>query len=65
MKSEEIKKVREELERFDRRLNDYEQRLEEEPWAYQGCKESAAIKRSAMDLKKVLTKNITQYGRRY
>lgn len=62
MTLEKLKKVKAELARFDERLNSYENRLRNDSFAAFGCNQSGALKRSAMDLKKSLTENITQHG---
>lgn len=62
MTLEKLKEVKSELERFNLRLTQYENRLRNDSFAAYGCKESAALKRSTMDLKKSLTENITQHG---
>jgi len=57
-----INEVEKELERFSKRLQEAKKRLTDDNWAKRGCKETAALKRSALDLKNELTKlNKTQY----
>lgn len=50
--------VEKELKRFFEKLKEAKQRLKDDEHAYQGCKETGALKRSALDLKQVLTKNL-------
>jgi hypothetical protein len=59
MDSNTIKEVEVELERFNKRLKALKERVKDDEFAWYGCKETGAVKRSAMDLKMVLTK-ITQ-----
>jgi hypothetical protein len=56
-----IEGIQFELNRFQTRLIEYSNRAKYYKWAQRGCKESAALRRSAMDLKNELTK-ITQSG---
>lgn len=62
MTLEKIKQVKDELARFDERLNNYENRLRNDSFAAYGCNESGALKRSALDLKSCLTEKITNHG---
>jgi hypothetical protein len=63
MNIETIEEVEKELERFSKRLQEAKARLQEDgSCRWSGCKETAALKRSALDLKNELTKlNKTQY----
>ena len=54
MKKETIQEVEEETIRFMTKINEAKKRSDD-ALTY-GCKESAALKRSALDLKRVLTK---------
>lgn len=56
MKLKDIKEVALELNRFSKRLQDAKLKFEADDNANQGCKESAALKRGAFDLKNELTK---------
>lgn len=56
MSDNDIKIVESELKRFSKRLADFKKRAKEDKFAYYGCKESGALKRSALDLKMELTK---------
>jgi hypothetical protein len=56
MTLETINEVEKELERFSKRLQEAKIRFTKDKWAYAGCKESGALKRSALDLKNELTK---------
>jgi len=51
-----IKEVRQELERFIKRLAALEKRAESDSYTFHGCKETGALKRSSMDLSNVLVK---------
>lgn len=51
--------VQAELNRFQTKLIEYRKRAENDKWAQRGCKQSASLRRSALDLKQELTK-ITQ-----
>jgi len=54
-----LEKIQLELNRFQTRLIEYQQRAKEDKYASHGCKESASLRRSALDLKAELT-NLTQ-----
>lgn len=57
MKLETINEVEAELVRFQKRLNEAKIRLQgNNYYESSGCKETAALKRSALDLKNELTK---------
>ncbi len=58
MEIQKIKEIEQELKRFQERLKSCKQRLETDSYAYQGCAETGALKRSALDLKQLLTKNL-------
>jgi len=60
MNTERLTELREELKRFDKRLNAYEKKLSKNPFAAYGCTESGELRRSALDLKLSLTRNITK-----
>lgn len=63
MTIETINEVEKELERFSKRLQEAKIKIQSDKY-YQssGCKETAALKRGALDLKNELTKlNKTQY----
>lgn len=51
--------IQSELNRFQSRLIDYQERAKDDPGARYGCKESGALRRAALDLKNELTR-ITQ-----
>jgi len=59
MELETLKQAKQELKRFEKRLNSAIERLTKEPTARYGCKETGAVKRAALDLKNELT-NITK-----
>jgi len=56
MTLETINEVEKELERFSKRLQEAKERIEDDSYWGRGCKETAALKRSALDLKNELTK---------
>ena len=56
MKNKDIKSVEKETKRFLKRLKSMKKRAKEDSFAFHGCKESGALKRSALDLKMELTK---------
>lgn len=57
-----IEEVEAELIRFEKRLKAVKERAKKDPYYLRGCKETAALKRSALDLKNELTKlNQTHY----
>lgn len=56
MTIEDINEVESELERFKKRLSAMKLRAEKDSYAFNGCAESGALKRSAMDLKVELNK---------
>jgi len=57
MNLEIIKEVESELERFQKRLKALKHRTKKEgDYLFRGCKETAALKRAALDLKNELTK---------
>jgi hypothetical protein len=57
MTLETINEVEKELERFSKRLQEAKARLQKDGSSmWFGCKETAALKRSALDLKNELTK---------
>ena len=60
MNTERLTELREELKRFDKRLNAYEKKLSKNQFAAYGCTESGELRRSALDLKLSLTRNITK-----
>jgi len=60
MNTERLTELREELKRFDKRLNAYEKKLSRNQFAAYGCTESGELRRSALDLKLSLTRNITK-----
>ena len=60
MNTKRLNELREELKRFDQRLNAYEKKLLEHPRAAHGCTESGELRRSALDFKLSLTRNITK-----
>lgn len=63
MTIETIIEVEKELERFSKRLQEAKTRIQgDDYYPMSGCKETAALKRSALDLKNELTKlNKTHY----
>lgn len=56
MTLEDILDVEYELKRFEKRLKIAKTKIAEDCYALRGCKETASLKRSAMDLKFELTK---------
>ena len=56
MQLEDLRNIKKEIARFNTRLNAAITRVEEEPTARYGCKETGAVKRAALDLKMELTK---------
>jgi hypothetical protein len=50
-----ILKVETEMKRFQERMEAAKTRIAADSWAVQGCKETGALKRAAMDLKNCLT----------
>jgi hypothetical protein len=60
MNTERLTELREELKRFDKRLNAYEKKLSRNQFAAHGCTESGELKRAALDFKLSLTRNITK-----
>lgn len=56
MTLEDILDVEYELKRFEKRLKIAKTKIAEDFYALRGCKETASLKRSAMDLKFELTK---------
>jgi len=60
MNTKRLNELREELKRFDKRLNAYEKKLSEDRFAAHGCTESGELKRAALDFKLSLTRNITK-----
>lgn len=56
MTLEDILDVEYEIVRFQKRLAAAKKRIAEDEWALRGCKETASLKRGAMDLKNELTK---------
>ena len=56
MTQENLSEVKQELKRFEKRLNAAIERFKNDSYAKYGCKESGAVKRAAMDLKNELTK---------
>ena len=60
MNTERLTELREELKRFDKRLNAYEKKLSRNQFAANGCTESGELKRAALDFKLSLTRNITK-----
>jgi hypothetical protein len=60
MNTKRLNELRKELKRFDKRLNAYEKKLSEDSFAAHGCTESGELKRSALDFKLSLTRNITK-----
>lgn len=50
-----IGRVIDETERFIKKAEAYTRRLEDDSWSVYGCKESAAMKRTSMDLTRALT----------
>lgn len=50
-----LEQVQQELNRFQTKLIEYQQRIARDQWASHGCKESGALRRSALDLKQSLT----------
>lgn len=63
MKISTLDEIENELERFKQRLDDAKKRIQgPNYYPSSGCKETAALKRSALDLKNELTKlNKSQY----
>ena len=59
MTLETIEEVEIEINRFKQRLKAAKKRAKEDKYWLRGCKETAALKRAALDLKNELTK-ITQ-----
>jgi uncharacterized protein YdcH (DUF465 family) len=53
-----LKKLKAELKRFETRLNEAIVRLEKDEYAQYGCKETGALKRSSIDLKNEMTKQL-------
>lgn len=51
-----LEEVENEIKRFSQKLKEAKIRFKEDKYASYSCKESGAIKRSAMDLKNELTK---------
>jgi len=51
-----LKEIKAETNWFKKRLDDAIRRLEADQYAYQGCKETGAVRRAALDLKNELTK---------
>jgi len=60
MNNKRLNELREELKRFDKRLNAYEKKLLQDSSAVYGCTESGELKRAALDFKLSLTRNITK-----
>jgi len=56
MTLENLKDVKKELQRFEKKLDDCLVRIATDSFALQGCKETGAVKRGALDLKNELTK---------
>lgn len=57
MRIEELNEVKAELKRFEKRLNDAIKRIKEDDMvSITGCKETGAVRRAALDLKRELTK---------
>lgn len=57
MTIETIQEIEIELARFQKRLSEAKKRIQEDNYSrYSGCKETAALKRAALDLKNELTK---------
>lgn len=56
MTEQNILEVEKEVERFQLRLFSIKQRIKDDKYALMGCKESGALRRSALDLKMELTK---------
>ena len=56
MTLKELVEIKAETDRFEKRLNGAIRRLEIDQYAYQGCKETGAVRRAALDLKNELTK---------
>ena len=56
MQLEDLKSIKKEIARFNTRLNAAIERVEDEPTAIYGCKETGAVRRAALDLKMELTK---------
>lgn len=57
MTLETINEVEQELERFSKRLQEAKTRIQgDNYWRFSGSKETAALKRGALDLKNELTK---------
>jgi len=61
----ELKEIQAEVDRFQARLTAAKQRLEKEEMAKYGCLELGALKRSALDLKQLLTKKLSPARRSY
>ena len=53
---EKINAIEIELKRFQKRLNDVKKRFSIDKFAEYGCKETGALKRSALDLRNELIK---------
>jgi predicted nucleic acid-binding Zn-ribbon protein len=56
MRYEDLITVQNEINRFQERLSEMRKRANKDEYAFQGCKESGTLKRSAMDLKNELIK---------
>jgi len=56
MTLEDILDVEYEMKRFEKRLKLAKTKIAEDDYALRGCKETASLKRGAMDLKNELTK---------
>lgn len=55
MKIETLNEIELELKRFNNRLDEAKKRLSKDEYAKYGCKETAALRRAALDLKNELT----------
>jgi hypothetical protein len=53
-----LNKLKTELKRFEKRLNEAISRLGKDEYAKYGCKETGALKRSSIDLKNEMTKQL-------
>lgn len=57
-----LNEVEIETKRFLKKLSQAKKRIKDDKWALHGCKETGAIKRSAIDLKNELTRISTSVG---
>ena len=60
MELENIQSIKKELQRFKEKLKEAEDRLKIDKYASHGCKQTGALRRAALDLKNVLTENLSK-----